>query len=211
MHANHFTKYQRSSLRLQQSLLHILWSVLITPAMFARQLAQRSARTAARTYATVSEASGVKVAGIDNGQPTTSISVVVKAGSRFESRPGVAHALKNFAFKVSLAFAFRSEQGGQAIGMRTSVQQNNLWASQSMATTTANGKTGPAIKDPLDVTKIIRKAPVEKLRRRMESLREERRFTAKGAVRSGKESIVSHNEASGRAFVVRSPCERLRW
>ncbi|KAJ9094091.1 hypothetical protein QFC21_006192 [Naganishia friedmannii] len=73
--------------------------------MFTRQLAQRSARAVAqrRTYASVSEASGVKVAGIDNGQPTTSISVVVKAGSRFESRPGVAHALKNFAFKNTKA------------------------------------------------------------------------------------------------------------
>lgn len=110
MHANHFTNYPRSVNAVHQSSLHIPWSVLITPAMFARQLAQRSARAAARTYATVSEASGVKVAGIDNGQPTTSISVVVKAGSRFESRPGVAHALKNFAFKVSPAFWLESSR-----------------------------------------------------------------------------------------------------
>jgi predicted Zn-dependent peptidase len=66
-----------------------------------------------RAYATsvnVTDAAGVKVAGIDAGQPTTSISVVVKAGSRYETLPGVAHALKNFAFKVSL--------GGLMVGMR---------------------------------------------------------------------------------------------
>lgn len=81
----------------------LLLSVPHTLTMFSRQLATRTARAAAaRSYATVSEASGVKVAGIDNGQPTTTISVVVKAGSRYETRPGVAHALKNFAFKVSL-------------------------------------------------------------------------------------------------------------
>jgi ubiquinol-cytochrome c reductase core subunit 2 len=55
-----------------------------------------------RGYATVSEAAGVKVLGIETGlQPSTStISVVVKAGSRFETQPGLAHVLKNFAFKV---------------------------------------------------------------------------------------------------------------
>lgn len=50
---------------------------------------------------------GVRVAGFDNGQPTTSISVVVKAGSRHETAPGVAHALSRFAFK--------STQSGSAL------------------------------------------------------------------------------------------------
>lgn len=66
-----------------------------------RQAAQAAAK---RTYATVSEASGVKVAGIDSGvlpAATTSITVVVKAGARYETQPGIAHVLKNFAFKVS--------------------------------------------------------------------------------------------------------------
>lgn len=67
---------------------------------FARSSA-RAVRSATRTFATVSDAAGVKVAGLDNGQATTSISVVVKGGSRFESTPGVAHALKNFMYKVS--------------------------------------------------------------------------------------------------------------
>lgn len=86
--------------------------------MFARQLT-RSTRAAARTYATVSEASGVKVAGIDNGQPTTTISVVVKAGSRYETRPGVAHALKNFAFKVSCC-------GGVGVGWVDGVERSGV-------------------------------------------------------------------------------------
>jgi ubiquinol-cytochrome c reductase core subunit 2 len=55
-----------------------------------------------RSYATVADASGVKVAGIEGGAApgTSSITVVVKAGSRYETKPGVAHVLKNFAYKV---------------------------------------------------------------------------------------------------------------
>ncbi|KAG8875217.1 ubiquinol-cytochrome c reductase core subunit 1, partial [Tulasnella sp. 331] len=49
-----------------------------------------------RSYATVSS---VNVAAINRGQPTSSVSVIVKAGTRYESKPGVAHCLKNFAFK----------------------------------------------------------------------------------------------------------------
>lgn len=65
---------------------------------------RQAANVARRSYATVAEASGVKVAGIDSGvlpAATTSITVVVKAGARYETQPGVAHVLKSFAFKVS--------------------------------------------------------------------------------------------------------------
>jgi predicted Zn-dependent peptidase len=69
---------------------------------------QTATATAAlkRAYASVSEASGVKVAGIETGAPaaTSSITVVVKAGSRYETQPGVAHVLKNFAFKVCFVY-----------------------------------------------------------------------------------------------------------
>jgi len=41
-----------------------------------------------------------KIAAVDNGQPTASVMVVVKAGPRYETTPGAAHVLKNFAFKV---------------------------------------------------------------------------------------------------------------
>ena len=53
-----------------------------------------------RCYATVVDASGIRVAAVDHGQPSTTLTVVVKAGSRHESKPGVAHLLKNYAFKV---------------------------------------------------------------------------------------------------------------
>ncbi|KAF8548428.1 LuxS/MPP-like metallohydrolase [Imleria badia] len=60
-----------------------------------------TAKRLARSFATVvdSKASGIKVAAIDNGQPTAAVTFLVKAGSRYEPGPGVAHALKNFAFK----------------------------------------------------------------------------------------------------------------
>ncbi|KAI0056823.1 LuxS/MPP-like metallohydrolase [Artomyces pyxidatus] len=61
--------------------------------------ATRLARSA-RGFATVVDgASGVKVAALDNGQPTASVTVLLKAGSRYEQKPGVAHVLSNFAFK----------------------------------------------------------------------------------------------------------------
>jgi ubiquinol-cytochrome c reductase core subunit 2 len=55
-----------------------------------------------RGYATVTDAAGVKVASVEGASPaaTSSVTVVVKAGSRYETKPGVAHVLKNFAFKV---------------------------------------------------------------------------------------------------------------
>lgn len=66
----------------------------------ARASAVRSASRIARSFATVVDTAGVKVAAIDNGEPTSSVTFLVKAGSRFENKPGVAHALQNFAFKV---------------------------------------------------------------------------------------------------------------
>ncbi|KAH7882078.1 Metalloenzyme, LuxS/M16 peptidase-like protein [Phlebopus sp. FC_14] len=55
----------------------------------------------ARSFATVvdAQASGIKIAAVDNGQPTSAVTFLVKAGSRYEPSPGIAHALKNFAFK----------------------------------------------------------------------------------------------------------------
>ena len=71
--------------------------------------AARSIRTRvpalARGYAapavSVSDAAGVKVSSIEDGARAAAISVVVKAGSRFESAPGLSHVLKNSLFKVS--------------------------------------------------------------------------------------------------------------
>lgn len=52
-------------------------------------------------------ANGVKVASVDFGQPTSAVTVLVKAGSRFQSKEGLANVLKNFAFKVC-GFSFRA-------------------------------------------------------------------------------------------------------
>ena len=51
-------------------------------------------------FSVSSSSSGIKVATLDEGLPTSAITVAVKAGSRYESLPGLAHVLKNFVFKV---------------------------------------------------------------------------------------------------------------
>ena len=75
----------------------------------SRTALQASAALSRRAYATatssgqfsLAEAQGIKVATTEDGSPTAAISVVIKAGSRFESSPGLAHVLKNSLFKVS--------------------------------------------------------------------------------------------------------------
>ncbi|PPQ69968.1 hypothetical protein CVT24_003672 [Panaeolus cyanescens] len=59
----------------------------------------RSVQRLARSFATATDSAGVKVAAVDNNQPTASVTVLVKAGTRFQPKVGVANALKNFAFK----------------------------------------------------------------------------------------------------------------
>ncbi|KAG6879312.1 hypothetical protein C0992_003639 [Termitomyces sp. T32_za158] len=61
--------------------------------------ARNAQRIATRSFATVVESAGLRVATAGASQPTSSVTVLVKAGSRFETKPGVANALKNFAFK----------------------------------------------------------------------------------------------------------------
>ncbi|KAH9915970.1 Metalloenzyme, LuxS/M16 peptidase-like protein [Epithele typhae] len=66
----------------------------------AARAASRLVRPAGpRKFATVVESSGLKVAAADNGEPTSSVTLLVKAGSRYETKPGLAHVLKNYAFK----------------------------------------------------------------------------------------------------------------
>jgi predicted Zn-dependent peptidase len=67
----------------------------------ARTSTARNVKRIARSFATVVDSAGVKVAAIDHNQSTSSVTLFVKAGSRFEPKEGVANALKNFAFKVS--------------------------------------------------------------------------------------------------------------
>jgi len=66
----------------------------------SRASTARNIQRIARSFATVVDTIGVKVAAVDYNQPTSSVTVLVKAGSRFEPKQGVANALKNFAFKV---------------------------------------------------------------------------------------------------------------
>lgn len=76
-------------------------SVQKSSMLAARASAARNVQRIARNFATVVDAAGVKVASVDHGQPTSTVTVLVKAGgSRFQPKAGVAHALKNFAFKV---------------------------------------------------------------------------------------------------------------
>ncbi|KAJ7504492.1 Metalloenzyme, LuxS/M16 peptidase-like protein [Mycena galericulata] len=56
-------------------------------------------RLARRSFATVVDNAGLKVAAIDSNQPTVQVTFLAKAGPRYQQKPGVAHALKNFAFK----------------------------------------------------------------------------------------------------------------
>lgn len=73
----------------------------------ARTSAARSASRIVRNFATVVDTAGVKVAAVDNGEPTSAVTFLVKAGSRYEIKPGVAHALKSFAFKVGVYYRSR--------------------------------------------------------------------------------------------------------
>ncbi|KAF8591657.1 ubiquinol-cytochrome C reductase complex core protein 2 [Ramaria rubella] len=65
----------------------------------ARATSTRGIASRTRSFASVVDANGLKVAAVDNGQPTSSVTFLVKAGSRYENIPGVAHVLKNFGFK----------------------------------------------------------------------------------------------------------------
>lgn len=70
---------------------------------FARSAAP--VRTALRTAAnqqrafTTANASGINIAAADDGALTSSVTVAIKAGPRYENAPGVAHVLKNYLFK----------------------------------------------------------------------------------------------------------------
>ncbi|BGP23162.1 ubiquinol-cytochrome c reductase core subunit 1 [Rhodotorula toruloides] len=67
----------------------------------ARKAAPALARGLATPALTTQNAGGVKVASSEDGSRTSSISVVVKSGARYEPAPGVAHVLKNSVFKAT--------------------------------------------------------------------------------------------------------------
>ncbi|KAF8544497.1 Metalloenzyme, LuxS/M16 peptidase-like protein [Trichophaea hybrida] len=65
----------------------------------------------------VGDAAGVKVASRDDGGPTTSLAVVVRGGSRYETAPGLAHGLTNWAFKnTTKRSALRLQREAELLG-----------------------------------------------------------------------------------------------
>ena len=52
--------------------------------------------------AAVSDVGGVKVASRDVAGPTTKLAVISKAGTRYQSAPGLTSGLEQFAFKVCI-------------------------------------------------------------------------------------------------------------
>ena len=88
-----------------------------------------SVRLARRSFATVVDTVGLKVAAIDTNQSTVAVTFLAKAGPRYQQKPGVAHALKNFAFKVRLAPVLSakvthiSPEHGRSLGTRHSARE----------------------------------------------------------------------------------------
>ncbi|CUS11307.1 unnamed protein product [Tuber aestivum] len=65
---------------------------------------------------TVGESAGIKVASRDDGGPTTTLAVVARGGSRYETAPGLAHGLERFAFKNSRRSALRLQRETELLG-----------------------------------------------------------------------------------------------
>ncbi|KAF8468343.1 Metalloenzyme, LuxS/M16 peptidase-like protein [Kalaharituber pfeilii] len=76
-----------------------------------------------------SEAQGVKIASRDDGAPTTSLALVIRAGSRYESAPGLAHALQHFTWKnTERRSALRIQREAELLGGRleTTLSRENI-------------------------------------------------------------------------------------
>ena len=69
-----------------------------------RGLAAAVSGTTSFSYETA-DVGGVKVASRDVAGPTTKLAVVAKAGTRYQSAPGLTVGLSQFAFKVRPACA----------------------------------------------------------------------------------------------------------
>ncbi len=101
--------------------------------------ASRVVSASRRGFATVVDAaSGFKVAAVDNGQPSSSVTVLLKAGSRHQTKPGVAHALSNFAFKVRLPWCSIQEQTGCSV-VRINARVGSRWIEMCATSVFARG------------------------------------------------------------------------
>ncbi|KAF8426621.1 Metalloenzyme, LuxS/M16 peptidase-like protein [Tirmania nivea] len=77
----------------------------------------------------VSDAQGIKVASRDDGAPTTSLALVVRGGSRYETAPGLAHALQQFTWKnTNKRSALRVQRESELLGGKigSSISRENV-------------------------------------------------------------------------------------
>lgn len=83
--------------------------------MIARSAISRTAQRALRQFTTQSrgyaaasgsfqyqqsDSAGIKIASRDQAGPVATVAIVAKAGTRYESWPGLSEALDRYAFKV---------------------------------------------------------------------------------------------------------------
>ncbi|KAF5101515.1 hypothetical protein D0Z00_000790 [Geotrichum galactomycetum] len=98
--------------------------------MLTRSTAARSTlRTVGRRAFSSQEVSGVKVISRDDGRTTSQVSVIIKAGSRYSTTPGLAHILEKFAFKnTSNRSALRLTRETELLGgqLSTSLSRENI-------------------------------------------------------------------------------------
>ncbi|KAF5096961.1 hypothetical protein DV451_004018 [Geotrichum candidum] len=98
--------------------------------MLTRSTAARSTiRTVGRRAFSSQEVSGVKVISRDDGRTTSQVSVIIKAGSRYNTTPGLAHILEKFAFKnTSNRSALRLTRETELLGgqLSTSLSRENI-------------------------------------------------------------------------------------
>ncbi|KAE8224629.1 hypothetical protein CF319_g2517 [Tilletia indica] len=74
-------------------------SVRLAAAAGSRTASVATGSNVARRAFTTTTADSIQVAAVDDGAPVTTVTFALKAGPRYESAPGVAHALKNSFFK----------------------------------------------------------------------------------------------------------------
>lgn len=98
--------------------------------MLSRSSAVRStARIIGRRAFSTQEVAGVKVVARDDSRLTSEVSVIIKAGSRYNSTPGIAHILEKFAFRnTSNRSALRLVRETELLGgqLSTSLSRDNI-------------------------------------------------------------------------------------
>lgn len=98
--------------------------------MLSRSTQSRTVlRNVARRAFSTQEAAGVKVVARDGSRPVSEVSVVIKAGSRYNTTPGISHVLKNFAFRnTSNRSALRLTRESELLGgqLSASLSRENI-------------------------------------------------------------------------------------